>query len=181
MSHPKKKPAKNKKHPDTKVETPKEIIPGKDHSKKDPAEASHSTITILHSIKQKLDQQEIEDIYVDTMESVIESIVEPVTETAEPPVHLFDNNPEEKEIAFNAGSSETDTENTTSSLLEFFQENLETTRQLAINSAKKYFNLYNQNTNIALNINQTLMENALNSQMERLDHYKNWFSGMKRE
>lgn len=179
MSHPKKKPAKNKKHMDTKVEKPKEILPEMNKpGKKDLAETSHSTKTKIHSIKQKLDQQEIEDLYVDIMENTIEDVIEPVKEAVETPVNLFDNNPVEKEIAFDTESSETDPENNPSTLLEFLQENMETTRQLAINNAKEYFNIYTQNTNLAVNINQRLMENVLNLQMEKLDTYKNWVSEM---
>lgn len=179
MSHPKKKSEKNKKQMDSKVKKTKEVIPGmNNHSKKEFAKVLHSKKEIVNSIKQKLDQQEIEDFFVDTLESPIQNVIEPVKETVDPSMNLFDNDPVEN--GFTTEPTGTTAENNPSTLLESLQENFEKTQQLTINNAKEYFNLFTQNT---VNINQQLLEsmhtrieNVFNLHMQRLDTYQKWIS-----
>jgi hypothetical protein len=195
---------------DTSTGTPQVLS---DDNKKQIADVLDSTKKIIHSIKAKLDQQEIEDALIPELERAIEAPAEVAAEVfaelvSEPVAVVVDINTNQLEIPtienviennvvlaeelldtientensqlemnmdFDVAQEETSNEMdafNTKSMLEKIQGSFEETKLVTINNTKELVNFYTQNANLALNINQQLVD-SINSQIELLLNLKN--------
>ena len=200
MNTLKKSSKKNKKTTKDKV-VDKSTETNKDLSnvdKKHISEVLDSTKKIIDSIKEKLDQQEIEDTFIPEIEStfevpveiiegpvaivgnvqssqleipIVETIIEDTSELAEELIDVVANSENSQmNMDFNADLDETVTETYTiypQKMFDFLKENFEKTQQVVIKNTKEIVGFHTENINLAVNINQKVVEN-LNSQIELL-------------
>ena len=137
-------------------------------------EALDSNKKIVDSIKQKFDQQKIEDSVTDTLknsfgksvelaENALDSIINSYTRQMELNV---DFNTKLVDVIKESGSKHPDR------LLELIHENFEASRQLTINNTKEILDFYNKHTNLAVNFNQKFGD-SINAQIEALFNIQN--------
>lgn len=124
---------------------------------------------IVNSIKEKLDQQEIEDSVTDTLkdsfgksvklsEGALDSIINAYTKQMELNVDF-----KTQLVDAIKESNSTNPEK----VLNLIHENFEASQQLTIKNTKEILDFYNKHTNLAVNFNEKLAEN-INAQIEGL-------------
>jgi hypothetical protein len=149
--------------------------------------ALDSNSKFIDTIRQKLDQQEIEidNTIIDTWkrtfgksielsEDAIDSIINAYTRQVEFSIDFNTKLIDAIKASSNQGSE---------TVLQFIQESFETSRQLITNSLNEIIDSYNKHTNLALNFNQKFGE-VLNVQLESLSKiqennvklFSNWTS-----
>ena len=137
-------------------------------------EALDSNKKIVDSIKQKFDQQKIEDSVTDNLkssfgksvelaENALDSIINSYTRQMELNV---DFNTKLVDVIKESGSKHPD------KMLELIHENFEKSRQLTINNTKEILDFYNKHTNLAVNFNQKFGD-SINAQLEALFNIQN--------
>lgn len=152
-------------------ETIKEIIAS---NSKYLGDAINSNKKIVDSIKEKLNQQEIEDSVTDTLKKTFGKSVELAEEALDSIINSYTKQLQ-MNVDFNTKLVEMIKESKNGSpekTLEFILENFEATRQLTINSTKEIFNFYNQHTNLSMDFNQQLGKN-ITTQIESFSGLQN--------
>lgn len=181
-----KKSEKIKSSVNSSAEKSKETIRGIiDSNTKYIGEVLNSNKKIVDSIKEKLDQQEIEDSVTDTLKSTFEKSVELAADSLDSIVNSYTRQIE-MNVDFNTKLADALKEPNNihpEKVLELIHENFEASRQLTINNTKEIIDYYNKHTNLAVNINQKLgesvstqIESLVNLQNKNLNKFTNWAS-----
>lgn len=137
-------------------------------------EALDSNKKIVDSIKEKLNQQEIEDSVTETLKSTFGKSVELAEDTLDGIINSYTRQME-MNIDFNTKLVDAIKESNLDfpeKVLELIQNNFETSRQLTIRNTKEILDFYNKHTNLAINFNQKFGEN-INSQIEVISNLQN--------
>src|ERR1017187_3833788 len=131
--------------------------------------ALDSNKIILDSIKEKLNQQEIEDTVTDTLKSTFGKSVELAEDALDSIINAYTRQME-MNVDFNTklvdAIKESNTENP-EKVLNLIHENFEASRQLTIRNTKEILDFYNKHSNLAVNFNQKFGEN-INAQIDSL-------------
>ena len=147
-------------------ETIREII---DSNTKYIGAALDSNKKIFDSIKEKLNQQEMDDSVTDTLKSTFGKSIELAEDALDSIINSYTRQME-LNVDFNTklvdAVKETNNE-TPEKILNLIHENFEASRQLTINNTKELLEFYNKHTNLAVNFNQKFGENV-NAQLESL-------------
>ncbi|MDO9185736.1 MAG: hypothetical protein Q7W13_06970 [Bacteroidia bacterium] len=152
-------------------ETIKEII---DSNTKYIGEALSSNKKIVDSIKEKLNQQEMEDSVTDTLKSTFGKSVELAEDALDSIINSYTRQME-MNVDFNTKLVDAikESHNTQpEKVLELIHENFEASRQLTIKNTKEILDFYNKHTNLAVNFNQKFGE-SINAQIESLFNLQN--------
>ncbi|HYG51377.1 MAG TPA: hypothetical protein VD905_10765 [Flavobacteriales bacterium] len=124
---------------------------------------------MVDSIKEKLNQQELEDTLTDNLKATFSKSVELAEDTLDSIINSYTRQME-LNVDFNTklvdAIRESNTE-TPEKVLNLIHENFESSRQLTINNTKEILEFYNKHTNLAVNFNQKFGEN-INSQIDAL-------------
>ena len=147
-------------------ETIREII---DSNTKYIGAALDSNKKIIDSIKEKLNQQEIDDSVTDTLKSTFGKSIELAEDALDSIINSYTRQME-LNVDFNTKLVDTIKESNienTEKILNLIHENFEASRQLTINNTKEMLDFYNKHTNLAVNFNQKFEEN-INAQIETL-------------
>lgn len=167
MSTQKKKSEKNKPSLKGKLDKQKKAIKElSDINKKQIGEILDSTKKIVASIKEKLDQQEIEETFIDALEISLDASAELAEETVDAVV----NSPG-KQVKMNRyyNMELTEAVEETNNLypqnmLGLMQKNIEKSQQFTIKNTNELFDSYIKNINLALSINQKVIK-SMNAQL----------------
>ena len=148
-------------------------------------EALDSNKKIVDSIKEKLNQQEIEDSVSDTLKSTFGKSVELAEDALDSIINSYTRQME-MNVDFNTKLVDAIKESNTSQpdkMLELIHENFEASRQLTIRNTKEILDFYNKHTNLAVNFNQKFgdsinaqIESLFNIQSKGLNKFTNWAS-----
>ena len=148
-------------------------------------EALDSNKKIVDSIKEKLNQQEIEDSVTDTMKNTFGKSVELAEDALDSIINSYTRQME-LNVDFNTKLVDAIKESSSAQpekLLELIHENFEASHQLTINNTKEILDFYNKHTNLAVNFNQkfgdsinTQIESLFNIQSKGLSKFTNWAS-----
>ena len=147
-------------------ETIREII---DSNTKYIGAALDSNKKIIDSIKEKLNQQEIDDSVTDTLKSTFGKSIELAEDALDSIINSYTRQME-LNVDFNTKLVDTIKESNIENpekILNLIHENFEASRQLTINNTKEMLDFYNKHTNLAVNFNQKFEEN-INAQIETL-------------
>lgn len=129
--------------------------------------AVDSNKKIFDSIKEKLDQQEIDDSVTDSLKQSFSRTIELAEDTLDSIINSYTKQLE-MNVDFNVklidAIKESDVENP-KKLLALIAENFEASRELTVNNTKEIFDFYNKHTNLALNFNRKFGDN-IKAQME---------------
>src|ERR1019366_398074 len=147
-------------------ETIREII---DSNTKYIGAALDSNKKIVDSIKEKLNQQEIEDSLTGPMKSTFGKSVELAEDALDSIINSYTRQME-LNVDFNTklvdAVKESDSKNP-EKVLNLINDNFEATRQLTTKNTKEILEFYNKHTNLAVNFNQKFGE-SINAQMESM-------------
>jgi hypothetical protein len=147
-------------------ETIREII---DSNTKYLGAAMDSNKKIVDSIKEKLNQQEMDDSLTDTLKNTFGKSVELAEDALDSIINSYTRQME-LNVDFNTklvdAIKESNSENP-EKVLNLIHENFEASRELTINNTKEILEFYNKHTNLAVNFNQKFGEN-INAQIESL-------------
>ncbi len=163
-------------------DTMKEII---DSNSKHIDNALNSNKKIVDSIKEKLDQQEIEDSVTDTLKTSFGKSVELAEDALDSIINSYSSQME-LNIDYNTklvdALKESKNENP-EKVLELIYGNFEASRQMIINNTKEILNFYNKHTNIAMDFNQKFGDNVkaqietlYSMQNKSMDKFTSWAS-----
>jgi len=147
-------------------ETIKEFI---DTNKKYVGEAIDSNKKIVDSIKERFDQQEVDDSVTDTVKDTFGKSVELAEDALDSIINSYTRQIE-MNVDFNTKLVDAIKESKTEypeKVLELIRENFEASHKLTVDNTKEILDFYNKHTNLAVNFNQKFGEN-INSQMESL-------------
>ncbi len=124
---------------------------------------------MVDSIKEKFNQQEMEDSVTDTLKSTFGKSVELAEDALDSIINAYTRQME-LNVDFNTklvdAIKESNTENP-EKVLNLIHENFEASRQLTIDNTKEILDFYNKHTNLAVNFNTKFGEN-INAQLESL-------------
>ena len=124
---------------------------------------------LVDSIKEKLNEHEIEDSVTDSMKNSFGNSVKLAEDALENIINSYTRQME-MNVDFNTklvdAINESNHENH-EKVLGLIHENFEASRQLTINNTKEILDFYNKHTNLAVNFNQKFSEN-INAQLESL-------------
>ncbi|OFY87724.1 MAG: hypothetical protein A3F72_02460 [Bacteroidetes bacterium RIFCSPLOWO2_12_FULL_35_15] len=147
-------------------ETIREFI---DSNTKNIGAAMDSNKKIFDSIKEKLDQQEMEDTVTSTIKNTFGKSVELAEDALDSIINSYTRQME-LNVDFNTklvdAIKESNSENP-EKVLTLIHDNFEATRQLTINNTKEILDFYNKHTNLALNFNEKFGEN-IKSQLDSM-------------
>ena len=131
--------------------------------------ALESNKKIIDSIKEKLNQQEIEDTMTGPMKSTFGKSVELAEDALDSIISSYTRQME-LNVDFNTklvdAVKEADAK-TPEKVLNLIHENFEASRQLTVKNTKEILEFYNKHTNLAVNFNQKFGE-SINTQIESL-------------
>jgi hypothetical protein len=153
-------------------ETVKEII---DSSSKLMKNAIDSNKRIIDSIREKLEQQEIEDTVTDKVKNTLGKSIELAEDTID---NVVDSFKKHMDLNVDFHTKLTDAvvdivketkDAKPEKLLNLIPEHFEAARQLAVRNVKEMVDSYNKNANIALNFSQKFGE-SINAQVDALFH-----------
>ena len=136
--------------------------------------ALDSNKKIVDSIKEKLDQQEIEDSVTDNLKSSFGKSVELAEDALDSIINSYTRQME-MNVDFNTKLVDAIKESGNSNnekLLDLIHENFEASRQLTISNTKETLDFYNKHTNLAVNFNEKFGD-SINAQMEALYDIQN--------
>ena len=163
-------------------ETIREII---DSNSKYMNTALDSNKKIVDSIKEKLNQKEIEDSVTDTLKGTFGKSVELAEDALDSIINSYTRQME-MNVDFNTklvDAVKESSNNHTEKLLELIHENFEASHQLTTSNTKEILDFYNKHTNLAINFNQKFgdsinaqIESLFNIQGKGLDKFTNWAS-----
>ena len=167
----------------TTVKKPKETSKAtkkiSDSSKKHIAE-------VLDSIKEKLNQQEIEDTFAEDITNFVEESAEEVMEVAEKGVNIVTNSYSQAEMNHDFNPKIITTVEKPSKIKlqktdATVEKNIEASQQLALKNVTAIMSAADKNANLAMNINKkwfqginNQMESLLNLQTESVNKFTNW-------
>ena len=148
-------------------------------------EALNSNKIIVDSVKEKLNQKDINDSFTDTMKSTFGKSVELAEDALDSIINSYTRQME-MNIDFNTKLVDAVKEsgnNHPEKLLELIHENFEASRKLTISNTKEILDFYNKHTNLAINFNQKFGD-SINAQIESLftfqskglNKFTNWAS-----
>jgi len=147
-------------------ETIREII---DSNTKYIGDALDSNKKIVDSIKEKLNQREMEDSVTDNLKSTFSKSVELAEDALDSIINSYIRQME-MNIDFNTklvdAIKESGNENP-EKVLKLIHENFESAHELTIRNTKEILDFYNKHTNLAVNFNQKFGE-SINAQIESL-------------
>ncbi len=152
-------------------ETIREII---DSNSKYIGNALDSNKKIVDSIKEKLDQQEIEDSVTGTLKDTFGKSVELAEDALDSIINAYTRQME-LNVDFNTKLVDAVKDSNSSNhekVLNLIHENYEASRQLTINSTMEILDFYNKHTNLAVNFNEKFGEN-IHTQVELLFKIQN--------
>ena len=151
-------------------ETIKEII---DSNTKYIGEALDSNKKMIDSIKEKLNQHEIDDSVTDTLKSTFGKSVELAEDALDSIINSYTRQME-MNVDFNTKLVDALKSNSThpEKVLELIHENFEASYQLTISNTKEILDFYNKHTSLAINFNQKFGE-SINAQIESLFNLQN--------
>ncbi len=152
-------------------ETIREII---DSNTKYIGEALNSNKKIVDSIKEKLNQQEIEDSVTDTLKSTFGKSVELAEDALDSIINSYTRQME-MNVDFNTKLVDALKESNSThpeKVLDLIRENFEASHELTIRNTKEILDFYNKHTNLAVNFNQKFGE-SINAQIESLFNLQN--------
>lgn len=133
-------------------------------------DALDSNKKIVDSIKEKLNQQEIEDSVTDTVKSTFVKSVELAEDALDSIINAYTRQME-LTVDFNTklvdALKATNSQENYDNVLKLIHENFEATYKLTINNTKEILDFYNRHTNLAVNFNQKFGE-SINAQIETL-------------
>ncbi len=125
---------------------------------------------IVDSIKEKLNQQEIEDSVTDTVKSTFGKSVELAEDALDSIINSYTRQME-LNVDFNTKLVDAIKESTYSEnyekILKLIHENFEASYKLTHNNTQEILDFYNKHTNLAVNFNQRFGE-SINNQIETL-------------
>jgi hypothetical protein len=163
-------------------ETIREII---DSNTKYIGEALNSNKKIVDSIKEKLNQQDVEDSVTDTLKSTFGKSVELAEDALDSIINSYTRQME-MNVDFNTKLVDAlkESHNThPEKVLELIHENFEASHQLSIRNTKEILDFYNKHTNLAVNFNQKFgdsinaqIESLFNLQSKGLNKFTSWAS-----
>jgi len=152
-------------------ETIREII---DSNTKHIGDALDSNKKIVDSIKEKLNQQEVEDSVTDTLKSTFGKSVELAEDALDSIINAYTR---QMELTVDFNTELVDAVKEASmehpeKILELIHENFEASHQLTISNTKEMLDFYNKHTNLAVNFNEKFGE-SINAQIESLFNLQN--------
>jgi len=163
-------------------ETIKEIIVS---NTKHIGEALDSNKKIVDSIREKLNQQEIEDSMTDTLKTTFGKSVELAEDALDSIINSYTRQME-MNVDFNTKLVDAIKESNNDQpekVLTLINENFEASHQLTIRNTKEILDFYNKHTNLAVNFNQKFgesinahIESLYNLQNKGLNKFTNWAS-----
>ena len=131
--------------------------------------ALDSNKKIIHSVNEKLSQQEIDDSVTAPLKRTLGKSVELAEDTLDSIINSYTRQME-MNVDFNTklvdAIKEANTENP-EKILDLIHENFEASRQLTISNTKEILDFYNKHTNLAVNFNEKFGEN-IDSQIKSL-------------
>jgi hypothetical protein len=133
--------------------------------------ALDSNKKIVDSIKEKLNQQKIEDTLTDTLQNTFGKSVELAEDALDNIINSYTRQME-LNVDFNTklvDAIKTPDNKTPEKVLSLIQQNFEASRQLNIKNTKEILDAYNKHANLAINFNQKFGEN-INAQIDSLLH-----------
>ena len=149
------------------------------------SEALDSNKKIVDSIKEKLNQQEIEDSVTDTLKVSFKKSVELAEDALDSIINSYTRQME-MNVDFNTklvdAIKESDNKQP-EKVLKLIHENFEASHQLTIRNTKEILDFYNKHTNLAVNFNEKFgesinahIESLFNIQNKGLNKFTNWAS-----
>lgn len=149
------------------------------------SEALDSNKKIVDSIKEKLNQQEIEDSVTDTLKVSFKKSVELAEDALDSIINSYTRQME-MNVDFNTklvdAIKESDNKQP-EKVLRLIHENFEASHQLTIRNTKEILDFYNKHTNLAVNFNEKFgesinahIESLFNIQNKGLNKFTNWAS-----
>ena len=148
--------------------------------------ALDSNKKIVDSIKEKLNQKEIEDSLTDTLKGTFGKSVELAENALDSIINSYTRQME-MNIDFNTklvDAVKESSSNQSEKLLELIHENFEASHQLTVKNTKEILDFYNKHTNLAVNFNQKFGD-SINAQIESLFNIRskglNMFTGWASE
>ncbi|MGB3948354.1 MAG: hypothetical protein WBM13_10230 [Bacteroidia bacterium] len=165
-------------------ETIREIISA---NTKNIGEALDSNKKIVDSIKEKLNQQEIEDSVTDTVKSTFGKSVELAEDALDSIINSYTRQME-LNVDFNtklvdAIKESGYTPENYEKVLKLINENFEQSYKLTLNNTQEILDFYNKHTNLAVNFNKkfgesinTQIETLFNIQQKGLNKFTTWAS-----
>lgn len=150
-----------------------------DSNKKHVGEAIDSNKKIVDSIKEKLDQQDVDDSVTDNVKDTFGKSVELAEDALDSIINSYTRQME-MNVDFNTKLVDAIKESKSEhpeKVLELIHQNFEATHQLTINNTKEILDFYNKHTNLAVNFNEKFGE-SINSHIESL--YKIQGRGLNR-
>jgi uncharacterized alkaline shock family protein YloU len=125
---------------------------------------------MVDSIKQKLNQQEIEDSVTDAMKNTFGKSVELAEDALDSIINAYTRQME-LNVDFNTklvdALKESSTNENYEKVLKLIHENFEASHKMTINNTKEILDFYNKHTNLAVNFNQKFGD-SINAQIETL-------------
>ncbi len=133
---------------------------------------------MVDSIKQKLNQQEIEDSVTDTMKNTFGKSVELAEDALDSIINAYTRQMELRLYRCNKGYlhfntklvdalKESSTNENYEKVLKLIHENFEASHKMTVNNTKEILDFYNKHTNLAVNFNQKFGD-SINAQIETL-------------
>ncbi len=147
-------------------DTIREII---DSSTKHMGEALDSNRKIVDSIKEKFNQQKVEDSVTDTVKNTFKKSVELAEDAMDSIINSYTRQME-MNVDFNTKLVDTIKESNIENpekILNLIHENFEASHKVTIENTKDILDFYNKHTNLAVNFSQKFGEN-INAQIESL-------------
>jgi uncharacterized alkaline shock family protein YloU len=147
--------------------------------------ALDSNKKIVDSIKEKLNQKEIEDSVTDKLKGTFGKSVELAENALDSIINSYTRQME-MNVDFNTKLVDAVKEsynNGTEKMLELIHENFEASHQLTVRNTKEILDFYNKHTNLAVNFNQKFgdsinaqIESLFNIQSKGLNKFTGWAS-----
>lgn len=149
-------------------------------------DALDSNKKIVDSIKEKLNQQEIEDSVTENVKATFVKSVELAEDALDSIINSYTRQME-LNVDFNTKLVDTLKESTSAEnydkVLKLIHENFEASYNLTINNTKEILDFYNKHTNLAVNFNQKFgesinahVESLFNIQQKGLNKFTTWAS-----
>ena len=136
--------------------------------------ALDSNKKIVDSIKEQLNQQEIEDSVTDTIKNTFGKSVELAEDALDSIINSYTRQME-MNVDFNTKLVDAIKETNNSQpdkVLKLIHENFEASHQLTIKNTQEILDFYNKHTNLAVNFNQKFGE-SINAQIQSLYNLQN--------
>jgi hypothetical protein len=140
-----------------------------DSNKKHVGAAIDSNKKIVDSIKEKLDQQDVNDSVTENVKDTFGKSVELAEDALDSIINSYTRQME-MNVDFNTKLVDAIKESKSEhpeKVLELIHQNFEASYQMTLNNTKEILDFYNKHTNLAVNFNEKFGEN-INSQIESL-------------